>query len=125
MPLSPANCARLFAIACLILVAEAVVSFPFFFAPGWANGWPGGLTIHRVWSTWLTITIFVMLVSAGLGLGSLISLVAGAFPLGRRNAREILGTWMVVWTVLCAGTCAWAFMQIYASTLEMWPNGYP
>jgi hypothetical protein len=101
------------------------MSFPFFFAPGWANGWPGGLTIHRVWSTWLTITFFVMLMTIGIGFGSLTSLLACAFPAGRRHSGDVLRTWMVIWTVLAVATCWWAFRGIYASTLEMWPNGYP
>jgi hypothetical protein len=101
------------------------MSFPFFFAPGWANGWPGGLTIYRVWSTWLTITLFVMLMTVGIGAGSLISLLACISPRGRPHAGKVLSTWMVIWAMLCVAFCAWAFSEIYASTLEMWPNGYP
>jgi hypothetical protein len=124
-PLSWANCARLFAIACLVLVAEAVVSFPFFFAPGWANGWPGGLTIYQIWSTWLTITLFFMVMTAGIGVGALISLLACTFSLGRRHSGDVLGVWMIIWTALSLAASFWAFTAIYASTLEMWPNGYP
>ncbi len=31
---------------------------------------------------------------------------------------------MVIWAILSVATCLWAFSEIYASTLEMWPNGY-
>jgi hypothetical protein len=123
-PLTPANCWLLFFLACLALGSEAVLSFPLFFSPGWANGWPGGLTIYRVWSTWLTITLFVMLMTIGLGAGALVSLLAWLFPSIRSHTGNVLGTWMVFWTVLCVATCCLAFKEIYASTLEMWPNGY-
>jgi hypothetical protein len=123
--LSPANCVRLLAIACLVLVAEAVCSFPFFFAPGWANGWPGGLSIYKVWSTWLTITLLAMALTIGLGVGALASLSAWVFPTMRRHAGNVLVAWLVVWTAICVATCPWVFKEIYASTLEMWPNGYP
>jgi hypothetical protein len=107
------------------LILEIAASFPFFFAPGWANGWPGGLTIYQVWSTWLTITFFVMLMTVGLGSGALLSLLVSIFPRTRRHNGFMLIGWMVVWAVLCFAFCLWAFREIYASTLEMWPNGYP
>jgi len=121
----PADYGRLCSSALGALVLEVVGSFPFYFAPGWANGWPGGLTIYKVWSTWLTLTLFVMLMTFGVAVGSLVSLLCCLFPRGERYAGNLLGAWMVIWAVLSALTCAWAFRDIYASTLEMWPNGYP
>ena len=123
-PLTPANFRLLFLLACLALAAETVVGFPLFFAPGWANGWPGGLSIYRVWSTWLSITIFVMLMTIGLGAGSVIGLLAWLFPPVRRQTGKVLAAWMVIWAVLCVATCLSAYKEIYASTLDMWPNGY-
>jgi hypothetical protein len=121
----PASLWRLFFLALIAPFGELVLSFPFFFAPGWANGWPGGLTIYRVWSTWLTITLFVILMTIGIGVGSLISLLACNFRRGLRNSGNVLATWMAVWTVLAVAACWRAFSEIYASTLEMWPAGYP
>jgi len=124
-PLSPAKCATFFGSACLALFAEAVASFPFYFSPGWANGWPGGFTIYQVWSAWLTLTLFVMMMTIGVGAGSLVSLLACAFSLGRRHSANVLGVWLIIWTVLSLAACSRAFAAIYASTLEMWPTGYP
>jgi hypothetical protein len=124
-PLNPADCGRLFCGALLVLAAEVFVSFGFFFAPGWANGWPGGLTIYQVWSTWLTITLFVMMMTVGVSAGSLVSLVACVFPAARRHTRKVLTAWMVGCGILSTAACAWAFRGIYASTLQMWPHGYP
>ena len=94
-------------------------------SPGWANGWPGGLTIYAVWSTWLTVTLFLMLMTVGVGVGSLVSLLANVFPGVRRHTGTVFGILMVVWSIISVGTCSFAFREIYASTLEMWPNGYP
>jgi len=123
--LEPADCGRLCSSAFAALVLEVIGSFPFYFAPGWANGWPDGLTIYKVWSTWLTLTLFVMLMTFGVAMGSLVSLLCCLFPRGERYAGSLLRAWMVISSVLSALTCAWAFREIYASTLEMWPNGYP
>jgi hypothetical protein len=123
--LEPVDYGKLFAGALLALGFECVASFPFFFAPGWANGWPGGFTIYEVWSTWLTVTLFVMLITSGVGLGSLVSLFCCVVPRGRRHASVVFSIWTGVWTLLSATACALAFRGIYASTLEMWPNGYP
>jgi hypothetical protein len=123
--ITPANCGVLLLGACAALTFEVAASFPLFFAPGWANGWPGGPTIYQVWSTWLTFTVFVLLVTIGLCAGALLSLLVSIFPRTRRYNGNMLIGWMVVWTVLCAAFCLRAFREIYASTLEMWPNGYP
>jgi hypothetical protein len=115
----------LFGLALLALGAEILISFPFYFAPGWANGWPGGLTIYQVWSTWLTLTLYIILMTCGIGVGSLISLFLSAFPSGRRHAGIALVAWIDLWVLLSVVTCLWAFPEVYASTLEMWPQGYP
>lgn len=123
--LTRAKCGLLFVFSCSALGAEAVVSVPFFFAPGLANGWPGGLTIYQVWSTWLTLTLLLMLMIVGVGVGSVVSLLACMFRRARRHAGSVFGIFMALWVIFSVATCAWAFREFYASTLEMWPNGYP
>jgi hypothetical protein len=124
-PPTPAKCGLFFVLSCSALGVEAVVSFPFFFAPGWANRWPGGLTIYQVWSTWLTVTLFLMLMTVGAGLCSLVSLLACIFPRARRHTGEVLAILMVIWAIFSIAISSWAFGEIYASTFKMWPNGYP
>jgi hypothetical protein len=116
---------RICRLASLALGAELVGSFGFFFAPGWANGWPGGLTIYQVWSTWLTLTVFMFLMTLGVGVGALVGLLCCIVPRGRRHAGTVFRAWIVIWAILSVVTCMWASRGIYASTLEMWPNGYP
>ena len=115
----------LFRGALLALGIEIAGSFPFFFAPGWANGWPGGLTIHRVWSTWLTATLVIMMMTSGIAIGSLICRLIGALPGGRRYAGVALLVWIGLWGLLSAVACLWIFPEVYASTREMWRDGYP
>ena len=42
----------------LALAGELFVGCGFAFNPGWANGWPFGLTIHSVWSAGMSFLLF-------------------------------------------------------------------
>jgi hypothetical protein len=55
----------------------------------------------------------------------LISFLACIFPGGRLDAGKVLAILIAIWAILSVTTCSWVFSEIYASTLEMWPNGYP
>jgi hypothetical protein len=112
-------------VASCALGAVLVFGFPFCFAPGWANGWPGGFTIYRVWSAGMTAYVFAMMMTAGIGIGALIALPLRVFPPVRRHAALIFCAWLVLWTSFTALACTMAYHEIYASTLVMWPNGYP
>jgi len=111
-------------VAFAALACELFFGFPFFFAPGWANGWPGGLTIHRVWSFAMTTYLFVVMMTIGIGVGGFVGVLLGLF-LGGRRTELIFFAWLLLWTVLTTLTCIFSYRQIYDSTLEMWPNGYP
>jgi hypothetical protein len=110
--------------ALVMLGAELQVGVQLWFAPGWANGWPGGLSIHRVWSTGMTVIFFVIQMTIGIGLGALIGLFLCRSSPGRRFAGWVFGVWLFTCIALTVLTCAWAYREIYASTLAMWPNGY-
>jgi hypothetical protein len=107
------------------LGAELILEFPFWFSPGWANGWPGGFTIHRVWSAGMTADLCIMMMTAGIGIGASIVRLLCLVPPARRWVGSIFFVWLVLWTVLTALIDTVAYREIYASTLEMWPNGYP
>ncbi len=106
------------------LVVEGLMAVPFFFAPGWANGWPGGLTIHVVWSAFMTAVLAVMALTVGVGTGAFAGLLLYDGPGGRRAQRLFL-VWVAVWAFLVVIGCPWLYREFYGSTLEMWPNGYP
>jgi hypothetical protein len=117
--------ARLVFGALAALGAELYVGFALGFAPGWANGWPGGLSIYRVWSAGMTAILLMMQMTIGLCIGALIGLLLCRSPAGRRFAGLVFGIWLLTCTALTMLTCSWVYREIYASTLEMWPNGYP
>jgi hypothetical protein len=106
------------------LGAEFYVGFALGFAPGWANGWPGGLSIYRVWSAGITAVLFAIMVTGGLGLGALICLLLCRFPKGRRHTWLVFTIWLMACTALAMLNCSWCYREVYASALEMWPNGY-
>jgi hypothetical protein len=107
------------------LAAELVIGFPFAFSPGWANGWPCGLTIHRVWSAGMTAYLFVLMITVGMGAGATITSLLRLLPPVRRRSESFFRAWLMLWTALTAVACTMAYRDAYASTLEMWPDGYP
>ena len=107
------------------LAVELIFGFQFYFAPGWANGWPGGLSIYRVWSAGMTAYLFIMMMTVGIGVGATAIFLLCRFPAVRRRSAAVFWTWLVILTGLTAVVCTLAYCEIYASTLEMWPNGYP
>src|SRR5436305_8922253 len=55
------------------LAAEAIGGFGPFFNPGWANGWPGRLSIHVVWPAGMAAGAGVMLMTAAVAGGALLA----------------------------------------------------
>jgi hypothetical protein len=107
------------------LGAEVYFGLALGFAPGWANGWPGGHSIYRVWSAGMTVILFMIQMTVGVGLGALIGLLLSRSSAGRRFAGLVFSFWLLTCTALTVLTCSWAYCGIYDSTLAMWPNGYP
>ncbi len=101
----------------LFAAALPVMSFPFAFAPGWANGWPGGLTVHEVWSAGMTAVVFLMLFATAGGVGA-----AVCSRLVRRvKSRSLIlfyGVWLVFGTLAAGAFSVLAFWVIYASALS-------
>jgi hypothetical protein len=73
----------------------------------------------------MTISMFVMLMTLGVGVGSLIIFLLCIIGGGQLPVRHLFWIWVAIWFVLSALICLWAYREIYASTLEMWPKGYP
>jgi len=109
----------------LALAGELFVGCGFAFNPGWANGWPFGLTIHSVWSAGMSFLLFLILMTAAAGIGAIVGATYSCFGVGFRHGRAVYVGWLVCCCVLALAASLWAFREIYASTLEMWPNGYP
>jgi hypothetical protein len=105
------------------LAAECFVGFGLWFAPGWANQWPGGLSIDVVWPAGMTAFAAVMLMTAAVGVGA--SLAAGyQYWSGHSLGRSAIALWLAVTAVITVAASACWFASLRASALAMWPNGY-
>ena len=58
----------------LVLAVEICAGFGLGFNPGWANGWPFGLTIYSVWSTAMGALFCLLVLTVAVGVGA----IAGA-----------------------------------------------
>jgi hypothetical protein len=103
---------------------EAFIGFGLYFAPGWANGWPFGLTIHVVWSSGMTVLLFLLTVTLAVAIGAAVGLCCSWFKAGRRESRRAFALWLVGATATAFAISYLAYGVIFASTWEMWPNGY-
>ncbi len=102
--------------------SEAWVGFSLWFAPGWANGWPGGLRIHTVWSTGMAGLLFLLTLTLAVGVGAAVGYLCIRFEVGHRWGHRVFAAWLIAATVLAFAMSYVAFAKIYASTLEMWPK---
>ena len=108
----------------LALAVEMGFGFPLAFSPGWANGWPFGLTVYSVWAAGMSILFSVLLVTAAAGVGAVAGAACCAFGVGRRRGWAAYKSWLACSSTLALVGGLWAFGQVCASALEMWPNGY-
>lgn len=110
--------------ALVAFACEASFGFALWFAPGWANGWPLGLTIHTVWSTGMVVLLFLLSLTSAVSVGAAIGSVCARSEVGRRWDRPVFAAWLAVVAVAAFVLAYRAFPLIYSTTLEMWPNGY-
>jgi hypothetical protein len=109
----------------IVAALDLFLGFPLFFAPGWANGWPSGLTIHAVWSAGMTLIIFVLLMGIAVGLGGFVGLACSLRGKAPRYAVSSYVVWLFLAAALNLILCVRVYQEIHAAALEMWPNGYP
>jgi hypothetical protein len=124
-PMSSESWKRIIVTTLVALGCEAGCICPLSFAPGWANGWPFGLTIHAVWSGTMALLLFLVLMTVAASLGAVIGYTGNRFATGRRLGGSVYVIWLVVAAALALGVGVWAYQEIHAATLRMWPNGYP
>ena len=108
----------------LALVGEVFFGFGFAFNPGWANGWPFGLTIYTVWSTGMSVLFSLLVITAAAGVGAIAGAACSYLGAGLRHGRTVYAAWLACSGALALVAGFWAFGQVYDSTWKMWPNGY-
>lgn len=109
------------AVAALVALAgEAFAGFGLWFAPGWANGWPGGLSFHAVWSVGMAGVVFLLIVTTAVAVGATLFAVSDR---AEANRRALL-IWLIVAAISALLASWWTYRACYAMTLQMFPNGY-
>lgn len=103
---------------------EGAVGFGLAFSPGWANGWPGGLSVHVVWAAGMSLLVGLVAWTLAVALGLAIAAIGSRRGLNRRVVLVGLLAWLVLAMVPAWLAGAWAYGRVYASALEMWPGGY-
>ncbi len=107
-----------------VLAGLLFFGFGLAFNPGWANSWPFGLPIYSVWSAGMSILFLLLFMTVAAGLGAVAGVVCSSFGVGLRRGRAIYAGWLAGSCALAVFASLWAFRRLYATSLEMWPNGY-
>jgi hypothetical protein len=112
-------------ISLAVIPAELVFGFAFWFSPGWANRWPGGLPITLVWPAGLSLLLFLTLMTA---VTAACTLLLGAVKnpprLRERGQMRLLATWELLAALAVTPLVIGAFMALQETAARMWPNGY-
>jgi hypothetical protein len=103
------------------LPVEILAAFSLWFSPGWANGWPFGLSRHVVWSSGLALATFAILMTVAAGVGA-----AGCgLLLGSQEKAAItwgmFAAWLLVWMVPAALLCWVIGQELHAAAVQIWP----
>lgn len=122
--MTPVCWKRIIVVASAGMLLELYVGFSLWFAPGWANGWPG-LSMHAVWSAGMSFVLATFLITVAIGVGGVVGLTLGLRGIGLRYGLIAYSAWL-----LSAGTLIWfigmsVYRDMYTDALQMWPNGYP
>lgn len=123
--MTSASWKRLVVIASVVFVCSACFGFQLFFAPGWANGWPFGLTVHSIWSVGIAFIVFALLMALAIGVGAFVGLLLSLRGIGSRLVRSVYITWLLIAATSIMLVSMWIYQGAHASALHMWPNGYP
>jgi hypothetical protein len=122
--MTPRNWLEIGGISLLALLIEAFTVFGLAFNPGWANGWPFGLTIDSVWSAGLSFWFFMILMTVAVGLGALSLAACTHFGFAHQHGRWIYACWLACCCVLALLVSLLVFREVQEGARELWPNGY-
>ncbi len=84
------------------LFVENLVGWALFFSPGWANGWPFGLSFHTVASIGIIVYILLELTTAAAGVGAIVGLICILLRVEEKYESLVYRNWRwVVIVLLC------------------------
>ena len=110
--------------AVTVLFAEYILTWFFFFSPGWANGWPFGIRFHTVLSVALTGWISVILMTALAGVGAIVGFFWALLGLVQKPGSRTYRVWLWISGGLILCLSIPLLGRIHAWTIEVFPNGY-
>ncbi len=108
--------------ACLFYV-ETLFGWFLFFSPGWANGFPFGLSFQTVLSVSLTGYALLMLMTAAAAIGAIAGSILTLLGLRwERVGRDYrIWIWFAVGLLLLAGA---VYAYFYVVVWQAFPDGY-
>jgi hypothetical protein len=111
---------RIFLMSLGVIASEMPLLFALVFQPGWANGWPG-LSKHSVFAGFVTVMLFIALMSLATGLlaltASAVDHVVGRRYVGWALFAALLGPASIGVLVLCSH----AFSVFREAIAQDWP----
>lgn len=104
------------------LGAELFFGSSFGFNPGWANGWPLGLTFYVVWSAGMSALFFLIAMTVLALVGTAVRAAVSCF--GVRPGPGFSKRWLLASLILTIVSTTWVFFELYASARAEFPGGY-
>lgn len=90
--------------AAAALFVENILGWLLFFSPGWANGWPGGLSFQTVLSVGMTGYILLMLMTAATLIGAILAFICTLLRIRWERLGQGYRSWFwITGVILCAG----------------------
>jgi hypothetical protein len=84
------------------LFVENFVGWFLFFSPGWANGWPFGLSFHTVASIGAIAYILLELTTAAVGVGAIVGLSCVFLRIEEKYESLVYSNWpWIVIVLMC------------------------
>jgi hypothetical protein len=95
-------CVWIAGLAAFGLFVENLVGWVLFFSPGWANGWPFGLSFHTVASIGLIGYLLLELTTAAVGVGAIVGLICIFLRVEEKYESLVYRNWRwIVIALLC------------------------
>jgi hypothetical protein len=103
---------------------EYILCWLVFFSPGWANGWPFGLSFQAVLSTAITGWISLVLMTASVGAGAIVGFICALLRVGQKHGGQVYRSWLWFASLVILCLSLWIFANIHAWVWKEFPNGY-
>jgi hypothetical protein len=105
------------------LIAEWYFGAILFFAPGWANGWPWGLSFELVVSAGMTAYISLMLMTASTGAGAIIAHFEASTGVRAEDQWQFFIRWLCITSAVVVCLSSIVFLALCAWVAPNFPDG--